>query len=73
VRAAEGALPAFDVMYTALRERDPAFDGLLFACVRTTGIFCRPTCHARTPRRESVHFVATGAEAGEAGYRPCRE
>jgi AraC family transcriptional regulator of adaptative response/methylated-DNA-[protein]-cysteine methyltransferase len=58
-------------MYTAMVERDPAFDGLFFACVRTTRVFCWPTCRARNPLRRSVHFVATATEALLAGYRPC--
>jgi AraC family transcriptional regulator of adaptative response/methylated-DNA-[protein]-cysteine methyltransferase len=66
------ALPGFDTTYAALRERDPVFDGLFFACVRTTGVFCRPTCPARKPRRENVEFVATSEAARRAGYRPCR-
>lgn len=66
------SLPGFDAMYEAMRERDPAFDGLFFTCVRTTGVFCRPTCDARKPRRENVEFVATSGEAQRAGYRPCR-
>jgi AraC family transcriptional regulator of adaptative response/methylated-DNA-[protein]-cysteine methyltransferase len=66
------ALPGFDTMYQALRERDPAFDGLFFVCVRTTGVFCRPTCHARSPLRGNVEFVVTPGEAQRAGYRPCR-
>lgn len=65
-------LPGFDVLYEALLERDPAFDGVVFACVRTTGVFCRLTCRARKPLRESVEFVATVEEAQGAGYRPCR-
>ncbi|MGH7605916.1 MAG: bifunctional transcriptional activator/DNA repair enzyme AdaA [Gemmatimonadales bacterium] len=64
-------LPGFDAMYTAVVERDPAFDGVFFTCVRTTGVFCRPTCHARNPLRENVEFVAKAAEALQAGYRPC--
>ncbi|MFG0282797.1 MAG: Ada metal-binding domain-containing protein, partial [Phycisphaerales bacterium JB039] len=71
--AAPGSLPAGpDVLYDALCQRDPAFEGLFFACVRTTGIFCRPTCSARKPRRENVEFVATAQQALLAGYRPCR-
>jgi AraC family transcriptional regulator of adaptative response/methylated-DNA-[protein]-cysteine methyltransferase len=58
-------------MYRAMLERDPAFDGLFFVCVRPTGVFCRPTCHARNPRRANVEFVATAVEAQRAGYRPC--
>jgi AraC family transcriptional regulator of adaptative response/methylated-DNA-[protein]-cysteine methyltransferase len=66
------SLPGFDTMYEAVLERDPAFDGLFFVCVRTTGVFCRPTCHARNPVRENVKFVATPEQAQRAGYRPCR-
>ncbi len=59
-------------MYRALRERDPSYEGVFFACVKTTGIFCRPTCRARKPRRENVEFLPTAADAIRAGYRPCR-
>lgn len=58
-------------MYRALVERDPAFDGLFFTGVTTTGIFCRPTCTAKKPRRENVVFFPTAREALLAGYRPC--
>jgi AraC family transcriptional regulator of adaptative response/methylated-DNA-[protein]-cysteine methyltransferase len=67
-----GPLPAFDTMYRALIERDPAFDGLFFVCVPTTGVFCRPTCPARKPLRTNVEFVATAQQAQHAGYRACR-
>ena len=71
--ATPGQLPAApDALYDALCQRDPAFEGLFFACVTTTGIFCRPTCSARKPRRENVEFVATAQQALLAGYRPCR-
>ena len=59
-------------MYRALVERDQSFEGLFFACVRTTGIFCRPTCHARKPKPENVEFAPTIQEALHRGYRPCR-
>jgi AraC family transcriptional regulator of adaptative response/methylated-DNA-[protein]-cysteine methyltransferase len=59
-------------MYRALVERDGAFEGLFFACVRTTGIFCRPTCSARKPRPENVEYAASVQEALHRGYRPCR-
>ncbi|MEZ6241984.1 MAG: methylated-DNA--[protein]-cysteine S-methyltransferase [Phycisphaerales bacterium] len=59
-------------LYDAIRRRDPAFEGLFFTCVRTTGIFCRPTCTARTPNRENVEFVPTAQAALLAGYRPCK-
>jgi AraC family transcriptional regulator of adaptative response/methylated-DNA-[protein]-cysteine methyltransferase len=65
-------LPGFDTMYAAMLERDPTYDGLFFVCVPSTGVFCRPTCHARNPLRERVEFVATPEEAQCAGYRPCR-
>lgn len=58
-------------MYRALVERDTRLDGVFVAAIRTTGIFCRPGCGARKPRRENVEFFASGAEALRAGYRPC--
>jgi AraC family transcriptional regulator of adaptative response / DNA-3-methyladenine glycosylase II len=61
-----------DVCYRALRTRDPRFDGRFFVAVRTTGVYCRPVCPARTPRRENCTFVPCAAAAEEAGYRPCR-
>lgn len=65
-------LPSIAEMYRALCERDRSFEGLFFACVRTTGIFCRPTCHARKPKPENVEFASTIQEALHRGYRPCR-
>ncbi|MDQ3212687.1 MAG: methylated-DNA--[protein]-cysteine S-methyltransferase [Acidobacteriota bacterium] len=65
-------MPPVAEMYRALVERDPSFEGLFLACVRTTGIFCRPTCHARKPKPENVEFAATIQEALHRGYRPCR-
>jgi AraC family transcriptional regulator of adaptative response/methylated-DNA-[protein]-cysteine methyltransferase len=64
-------LPPFDEMDTAFRGRDSAYDGLFFAAVTTTGIFCRPSCPARKPLPGNVEFYATAAEALLAGYRPC--
>jgi AraC family transcriptional regulator of adaptative response / DNA-3-methyladenine glycosylase II len=58
--------------YAALGSRDRRFDGRFFIAVRTTGVYCRPICPARTPRRENVTFFPTPAAAEEAGYRPCR-
>ena len=57
--------------YRALTTRDVRFDGRLFVGVRTTGIYCRPVCPARTPKREHVQFFPTAAAAHEAGFRPC--
>ncbi len=60
-----------DACYRALLARDPRFDGRFFVAVKTTGIYCRPICPARTPRFENVVFHATAASAQEAGFRPC--
>jgi AraC family transcriptional regulator of adaptative response / DNA-3-methyladenine glycosylase II len=60
-----------DVCYRALRTRDARFDGRIFVGVRTTGIYCRPICPARTPKIENVEFYASAAAAQEAGFRPC--
>jgi AraC family transcriptional regulator of adaptative response/methylated-DNA-[protein]-cysteine methyltransferase len=59
-------------MYRALVERDRAFDGLFFVGVKTTGIFCRPTCPARKPKSENVVWFARSAEAERAGFRACK-
>jgi AraC family transcriptional regulator of adaptative response / DNA-3-methyladenine glycosylase II len=61
-----------DRCYLAVRSRDRRFDGRFFTAVTTTGIFCRPVCPARTPRRENVIFFRTAAAAEVAGFRPCR-
>jgi len=58
-------------MYRALVNRDSSFEGIFFIGVRTTGIFCRPTCSAKKPARENVDFFATASEALHSGYRPC--
>lgn len=58
-------------MVEAFFERDGAYDGVFFTGVRTTGIFCRPTCPARKPLPENLVFFATPAEALNDGYRPC--
>jgi AraC family transcriptional regulator of adaptative response / DNA-3-methyladenine glycosylase II len=60
-----------EACYRALCQRDPRFDGRFFTGVRTTGIYCRPICPARTPRAENVTFYPTAAAAQEAGFRPC--
>src|SRR5436190_2760020 len=65
-------LPSTSEMYRALVERDRTFEGLFYACVRTTGIFCRPTCHARKPKPENVEFTPTIQDALHRGYRPCQ-
>ena len=60
-----------DACYRALSTRDSRFDGRLFVGVRTTGIYCRPICPARTPKRENVRFFPSAAAAQSAGFRPC--
>jgi AraC family transcriptional regulator of adaptative response / DNA-3-methyladenine glycosylase II len=60
-----------DVCYRALQTRDARFDGRFFTAVKTTGVFCRPICPARTPFRRNVEFFKSAAGAFSAGYRPC--
>jgi AraC family transcriptional regulator of adaptative response / DNA-3-methyladenine glycosylase II len=60
-----------ELCYRALRGRDARFDGRFFVCVKTTGIYCRPICPARTPKRENCIFVPSAAAAEELGYRSC--
>ncbi len=54
-----------------MQSHDPRFDGWFFVGVTTTGIYCRPSCPARTPQREHVRFFATAAAAQSAGFRAC--
>src|SRR5690606_33759012 len=61
-----------DEMYQALVERNSEYDGLFFVGVRTTGIFCRPTCTAKKPLRRNVRFFSSAANALAAGLRPCK-
>jgi AraC family transcriptional regulator of adaptative response / DNA-3-methyladenine glycosylase II len=61
----------FDANYAALQRRDPAVDGVVFVAVKTTGIYCRPVCPARTPFARNVMFYPSAAAAERAGYRPC--
>jgi len=59
-------------MYQALLKRDESFEGLFFVAVKTTGIFCRPTCRARMPKKENVEYFQSAKEALLRGYRPCK-
>ncbi|TDT39802.1 DNA-3-methyladenine glycosylase II [Streptomyces sp. BK208] len=61
-----------DGRYEAVRSRDARFDGAFFFAVETTGIYCRPSCPAITPRRHNVRFFATAAAAQGSGFRACR-
>lgn len=60
-----------DICYRALVARDVRFDGLFFVGVKTTGIYCRPVCTARTPGRDRCRFFVNAALAEQAGFRPC--
>ena len=60
-----------DACYLALKARDARFDGRFFIGVTSTGIYCRPVCSVRTPRRENCRFFGHAAQAESAGFRPC--
>lgn len=59
-------------MYKALLDKDVSYEGTFIAAVKTTGIFCRPTCTARKPKEENVEFFKTTKDAILKGYRPCK-
>lgn len=59
-------------MWTAFQRGDSRYDGRFVTAVRTTGIYCRPSCTCRKPRRENVRFYGSPAIAARAGYRPCK-
>src|SRR5207237_4548520 len=61
-----------DPRWAALVARDPAADGTFYYSVKTTGVYCRPSCAARPARRENVAFHATAAAAERAGFRACK-
>jgi len=58
--------------WLAVVGRDMTADGVFYYSVRTTGVYCRPSCAARLARRENVAFHATCADAEHAGFRPCK-
>lgn len=64
--------PGFAERYRAIASRDARFDGQFVTAVASTGIYCRPSCPARTPRETGVAFYVTSAAAHEAGYRACK-
>lgn len=66
------ALPPRAEMLRAMLACDPAYEGVFYTAVRTTGIFCRPTCPARKPKPENVEFHASAEAALAAGFRPCK-
>ena len=57
--------------YEAAKSKDARFDGVFFCAVTSTGIYCRPSCPARTPKRENMRFYPTAAAAQQAGFRAC--
>ncbi|MCW2781987.1 MAG: DNA-3-methyladenine glycosylase 2 family protein [Marmoricola sp.] len=61
-----------DVCYRAVKSRDRRFDGTFYTAVRTTGIYCRPSCPAITPKRTNVRFYPSAAAAQGAGFRACK-
>ncbi|MFC2161426.1 bifunctional transcriptional activator/DNA repair enzyme AdaA [Acidobacteriota bacterium] len=65
-------MPDEKTMYNALLEKDSRFEGIFFVAVKTTGIFCRPTCTARKPLKKNVEFFPSVREALLQGYRPCK-
>ncbi len=65
--------PALDEeRWAATLARDPAFDGQFYVCVATTGVYCRPSCPAKRPKRQHVRFCDSATEAAAAGFRPCK-
>jgi AraC family transcriptional regulator of adaptative response/methylated-DNA-[protein]-cysteine methyltransferase len=66
------AVPSEDARWAAVAARDKACDGKFYTAVMTTGIYCRPSCPARHPKRENVRFYTTCADAEAAGFRPCK-
>jgi AraC family transcriptional regulator, regulatory protein of adaptative response / DNA-3-methyladenine glycosylase II len=65
-------MPSFEQCYRAVESRDPRFDGWIYVGVTTTGIYCRPSCPAMTPKRRNSRFFPTAAAAQEFGLRACR-
>jgi len=61
-----------DAAYAASARRDTTVDGTFFLAVVTTGIFCKPSCPARMPKRANARFYLTAAAAEADGYRPCK-
>lgn len=65
-------MPSENEMYKALLEKDSSYEGIFYAAIKTTGIFCRPTCTARKPMAKNVEYFGTIKEALDNGYRPCK-
>ena len=65
--------PDAETAWNAVVERDARFDGRFVYAVDSTGVYCRPTCPSRRPRRSNVRFFAVPGEAERAGFRACRK
>lgn len=65
-------LPDDDALYQALLDRDASYEGRVWVCVASTGIFCRLTCPARKPLRQNCSFQTSIGACIEAGFRPCK-
>ncbi len=65
-------LPPRSEMYSALVNKDVAYEGVFVAAIKTTGIFCRSSCHARKPKQENVEYYSTSEQALNYGFRPCK-
>ena len=65
-------LPTIDIMYDALVQKDSSFEGIFIVGVKTTGIFCRPTCSARKPKKSNTEYFTSVDEAQNKGYRACK-
>ena len=63
---------SFDFMYDKILNNDSKYNGKFFTCVKTTKIFCLPSCKAKTPLKKNVEFVYSAEKALEKGYRPCK-
>src|SRR5215468_1169905 len=65
-------MPSVREMQSAYERKDSSYDGIFFLAVRTTGIFCRPSCPARKPLSRNVDYFSSARDALFAGYRPCK-
>ncbi len=63
---------AFDEMYDAVILNDESYDSTFFYAVKSTGIYCRPSCRSKAPKIENIEFYKTAEEAIKRGYRPCK-
>ncbi len=62
----------FEKLYNAVASNDTKYDGVFFYAVKTTGIFCRPSCKSKLPKKENIEFYSTAKEAQAQGYRACK-